>query len=44
MVASGYFEEKGNQIVFCVKGFALDPGSGLSLCENPEAGAILGSR
>lgn len=44
MVASGYFEKKGNQTVFCMKGFALDTGSGLSLCENPEAGAILGSR
>lgn len=32
-MASGYFEKKGNQIVFCMKGFALDTGSGLSLCE-----------
>lgn len=40
-MASGYFEKKGNQLVFCMKGFVLDTGSVLSMCENREAGTIL---
>lgn len=30
--------------IFCMKEGELDTGSGLSLCENPEVGIVLGSK